>query len=295
MHRVALLVATFVSVVTIQAAEVSICDVLADPPAYDRQSIEITGFVSQEFENFTIGDPRCRGNLRGVWLEYGGQVPSGTVYCCGIDDSRSRPEPLVVDGVTTTIVRDRKLKQFDKWVGEDLVVHATLRGHYFAGEKQTWPGGTIRGGYGHFGLYTLFVIEQVIDIDAHDLRNIDYHASIDQPGEDVECVLYLYATPPHELIRQQREAESGRRAWSFTEPARVANENLRDWVGADARLVLRRVRTAPGRMVFKGTVAGKKNEYMVVVSRPYWLSFEAVKRSRVAWVAIAAYEIGCGE
>ena len=274
---------------------VSVCNVLANPPAYDRQSIDVTGFVSQGFENFTIADPRCPGDLGAVWLEYGGQVASGTIYCCGDDDSRSRTEPLVVEGVTTTIVHDRKLKQFDEWLSKDFVVHATLRGHFFAGEQQKWPGGTIWGGYGHFGLFSLFVIEQVIDIGAHDLRNIDYHASADHPGDDVECVQYLGPIPPAEMIRQQRAAESGERPWSFTDPVRVAKESLRDRLNADDGLMLRRIRTARGRMVFEGTLPGKKDHYMVVVSRPYWLSFVAVKRPQVAWVTIAAYETGCGE
>ena len=38
----------------------------------------------------------------------------------------------------------------------------------------------------------------------------------------------------------------------------------------------------------------KKASYMVVVSRPYWLSFYAKDRQKVAWVLAAAYESSCG-
>jgi hypothetical protein len=34
---------------------------------------------------------------------------------------------------------------------------------------------------------------------------------------------------------------------------------------------------------------------MVVVSRPYWLSFYAHDPSRVAWIAVIAYESSCGQ
>lgn len=33
---------------------------------------------------------------------------------------------------------------------------------------------------------------------------------------------------------------------------------------------------------------------MVVVSRPYWLSYYAKDPKRVSWVVLAAYESGCG-
>jgi len=39
---------------------------------------------------------------------------------------------------------------------------------------------------------------------------------------------------------------------------------------------------------------GKTMRYMVVVSRPYLLSFYAKDPKRVAWVLIAAYETSCG-
>lgn len=38
----------------------------------------------------------------------------------------------------------------------------------------------------------------------------------------------------------------------------------------------------------------KNLAYMVVVSRPYWLSYYAKDRKRVAWVVLAAYESSCG-
>jgi hypothetical protein len=46
--------------------------------------------------------------------------------------------------------------------------------------------------------------------------------------------------------------------------------------------------------VYEWTPAGKAETYMVVVSRPYLLSFYALDRKRVAWVVSAAYLSSCG-
>jgi hypothetical protein len=169
---------------------VTFCDLIAKPQEYDREVVEVVAFVSHGFEDFTLFDPRCSSEMPRVWLEYGGTFSSGTIYCCGIGDERVREAPLVVDDVVTTIVDDRTLRQFDRLVqrAPDSIVHATLRGHFFAGEKRDLPGGTFWTGYGHFGLYSLFVIEQVVAVDAHDLRNVDYRASVDPPElADVSC------------------------------------------------------------------------------------------------------------
>jgi hypothetical protein len=51
-----------------------------------------------------------------------------------------------------------------------------------------------------------------------------------------------------------------------------------------------------------GTVGGvlwmdpgisKKESYMIVVSRPYWLSFYSKDTKKVAWVVVGAYESSC--
>ena len=249
------------------AAAVSVCELLANPAAYDRQVIDVTAFVSHGFEDFTLFDPRCENS---VWTEYGGTFASGTIYCCGPDASRSRKAPLEVEGVATTIVRDRKLKHFDRLVQRepDSIVHATLRGRFFADEEGR--------GYGHFGLFPLLVIEQVLAVDPHDRRDVDYRAGTDAP--DADCVSSEFASH-EEILEQQRSAEN-ERSWAFTDPARVAAERR---PGVSLRAVSRQ----GGRITYEGDAV------TVVVSRPYWLTFFAANRARVAWVAVAVYETGC--
>src|ERR1700687_4185215 len=78
-----------------QAESVSVCQLKHDPPAYNHKLIEVTAFVSHDFEDFTIFDPTCP-SWPDVWLEYGATSKSGTMYCCGVSDDRNRTEELVV-------------------------------------------------------------------------------------------------------------------------------------------------------------------------------------------------------
>jgi hypothetical protein len=57
---------------------------------------------------------------------------------------------------------------------------------------------------------------------------------------------------------------------------------------------LKERRKTQGRVVYEWRPAKKHVIYMVVVSRPYWLSFYARDPKRVGWVVAAAYE-SCGE
>jgi hypothetical protein len=57
---------------------------------------------------------------------------------------------------------------------------------------------------------------------------------------------------------------------------------------------LRQTRQAQGRFIYEWRRTGKKKvTYMVVVNRPYWLSFHARDPKRVAWVVAGAYESSC--
>ena len=146
--------------------KVALCALLADPVAYDRELIEVTGDVSHGFEHFQFSDGACMAPAD-VWLEYGGRRNSNTVYCCGTTANAKRPRTLVVEGITLPLVEDEIFKQFDaRIMGEaDTAFRATLVGRFFAGELQTLPAGKQWGGYGHLGCCTLFVIQRVITIE----------------------------------------------------------------------------------------------------------------------------------
>jgi hypothetical protein len=141
---------------------VSVCQLLEDPGRYNHRLIEISGSVSRGFEDFTLNDKSCKGRDT-IWLELGTQG-SEVVYCCGVSADAKRNSALVIEGIETRLVVDAMFERFQKITmpkhgyGKAKV---TLVGRYFSGSKQLLPGGTSWVGYGHMGLSTLLVIEQV--------------------------------------------------------------------------------------------------------------------------------------
>lgn len=279
-----------------QVTDVALCDLLKDPGRYNHKLIQVTGFVSHGFEDFTLFDPRCPSEEASVWLEYGGTFASGTMYCCGVGRERSRPEPLAVEQMQIPIVRDAKLTYFDRLVQQepDSIVHATLRGHFFSGEKEKLPGGTRWVGYGHFGLHSLLAVEQVGSVDPQDLTDVDIRSSGPHPPlSGVGCFSrHLGELGYKEAVAQQIEAEKGA-TWRFTAPKEVALERFGRVFGKMGAPTLRETQRSSGMVVFDGAITGSANRFMAVVSRPYWLSFYAKDRNDIAWIVKAAYEYGC--
>jgi hypothetical protein len=123
-------------------------------------------------EQFALSTQGCRvtkDNMTGIWLEYGGRRQSGAKYCCGKSTDRTRANDLVVDGVTTILIEGDKFRAFDARVFPTGTVRARLVGRFFAGTRQDAPHGLglhLWGGYGHFGMYTLLVIQRVVSVEA---------------------------------------------------------------------------------------------------------------------------------
>jgi hypothetical protein len=42
-----------------QPVSVTVCQLKNDPPAYNHKLVELTAFVSHDFEDFTLFDPTC--------------------------------------------------------------------------------------------------------------------------------------------------------------------------------------------------------------------------------------------
>lgn len=113
------------------------CQLKSDPPAYNHKLVEVSSFVSHDFEDFTLFDPACP-SWPPVWLEYGGTFNSRTTYCCGEAAGRNRPKELVVEGVPVPLVINDQFEQFDKAIQPPFhsgrygaVVHATLVGRFW--------------------------------------------------------------------------------------------------------------------------------------------------------------------
>jgi hypothetical protein len=125
-------------------------------------------------ENFSLSTRSChqgKGNFTGIWLEYGGRVRSGAKFCCGVSMERVRSEDLVIEGIATSIVEDDLFRSFDKQVHPNGHARATFIGRYFAGQRNDRrllndPNSYLWGGFGHMGMYSLLVIQQVVWVES---------------------------------------------------------------------------------------------------------------------------------
>jgi hypothetical protein len=278
--------------------EVTPRQLLSDPGTYNHKLIRVTGFVSHSFEDFTLTDPTFSSE-NAIWLEYGGAVASDTVYCCGPIPGQVRPESLTVEGVRVPLTKDRHFRRFDRLVnGQDSVVRATIVGRFFAGERTAGTKVDTWGGYGHLGCCSLLAIQRVGSVDPHDRTDLDYRASVDEPklsgvGCSYGSLLRDGAFP--ELLAQQRDADAGNQPWRFRDPRRVAIDALVRLLRVDEAHIrpLRLVRQAQGRRIFKFKPGRGDHTYMVVVSRPYWVSHYATDSRQVAWTVIGVFESLC--
>jgi hypothetical protein len=145
------------------------CQLMSDPARFDHTLVQVYGFVSHGFEQFTMQAGTCpihEGMSTGLWLEYGGKHESETVYCCTNASGADRDDPLVVEDVRTDLVDDALFKQFDRALRrrDKSTVVATIVGRFFAGRGPQSGGDRFWGGYGHMGCCSLLVVEQVLSV-----------------------------------------------------------------------------------------------------------------------------------
>jgi hypothetical protein len=287
---------------------VTVCQLKADPPAYNHKLVEVTAFVSHAFEDFTLFDPTC-SSWPGVWLEYGGKAKSGTMYCCGVTDDRHRLKEMKVEDILIPLTDNEQFREFDRLIQPPFrsgrhgaIVHATLVGKFFSGRQIKYPKGTFWGGYGHMGCCSLMAIQEIRSVDGQDRDELDYGASADHPDIDKTGCGYRFLTPidaTSDSIKAQQEADSGRKNWVFDDPQHVASDALARLAHVEEQSIsgMKEKQKAQGRYVYEWSPSGKAGAeaYMVVVSRPYVVSFYAHDPKRVAWVVAAAYVSSCGQ
>lgn len=281
-----------------QPTSVTVCHLKNDPLAFNHKLVEVTAFVSHAFEDFTLFDPMC-SSWPEVWLEYGGKAKSGTMYCCGVTADRHRPNEMKVEDIPIPLTDNEQFREFDKLIQPPFrsgrhgaIVHMTLVGRFFSGRQIKYPKGTFWGGYGHMGCCSLLTIQEVKSVDGQDRDDLDYGASADQPDIDKTGCGYRFLTPiqpTSDLIKAQQQADQGTDDWVFDDPRRVASSALARCSKTEESSItrLKETRKAQGRFVYEWTPAGKAETYMIVVSRPYLLSFYAHDPKRVAWVVSA--------
>jgi hypothetical protein len=149
------------------ATSVSVCDLEANPAAYDHKLIRITGQVSFGFEHFSLSSKECGKKVPDIWLAYGGTLKDGAIP--NGREPRSE-QPLTVEGITTHLIEDSPFHSFDALIHKPLPnggsnsLKATLVGTYFAGTPGTYGIKEWRG-FGMWGMYSLFVIQQVVSTE----------------------------------------------------------------------------------------------------------------------------------
>src|SRR5690349_6820209 len=92
---------------------------------------------------------------------------------------------------------------------------------------------------------------------------------------------------PNRLSRKYKTADSGQ-GWSFSDPQRVAVESLKPFYAGEVPILRSVKKTSSPVFQWKND----KRAVVVVVIRPYWLSFYAASDS-VAWVTTTIKEAGC--
>lgn len=273
-----LLLVCFLFFIQVQAnkdeapVKASVCELKSKPAAYQHKLVEVTGFaMTGGREDFNLFDPACPEGFD-VALEYGGTR---------------------IENIPTRLVDDARLKEFYKLNERgNLVVHATIVGHFFA-EKQ---------GAARRSRHNKLVIERIVSIDPHRSKAFDYAALAfeDEPEEaDKTGCGYTELTemlPTAEMVLAQEKADRGENEWTFTNPKRVAGSGLAQLLTVDENSIkLKLKRRAQGRFVYEWRPKKEGDYYVVVVNRPYLLSFYAKNPNRVTWFLRAAYEAGCGE
>ena len=147
---------------------VTLCALRKNPERWDHKLIRVTAYVTHGYEESEIVDPACGDSRDGseVWMEYGGQIGSGTMYF-GSASPRHREKDLVVEAVSLPLLNDAKFKTLDGMLQSMphsqgvVVVAATVEGGFFSGKAHKQGESQTFGGFGHFGCCSLFVIEKV--------------------------------------------------------------------------------------------------------------------------------------
>lgn len=154
-----------------QPIKTSLCEIRMHPMDFTHKLVEVHAIASHGFEDSSLVDPTCPESPY-FWFEYGGKVVTGTMYCCGLNNSRERPEDLKVEGVTIPLLDDAPFRSFDQKLHpkhpkqkKSDTVSATIQGILFLAPQKLGENYT-QYGYGHMGCCILFALTRVVAVDS---------------------------------------------------------------------------------------------------------------------------------
>jgi len=175
-----------------QIADVSICEILANPQSFDGKIVRVKGTVIAGFEEFALEDATCDRPINAIWLAYpeGTRGMAGSAAFVQLQLGRNN-NPIAPNPSRSPVKLDKnqEFKQFDSLLSTPYVadgiclgcirytVTATLVGRLdgvkAAGVVRDNSGKFVSAnGYGNLNLYRArLVLQAVSDVAAHE---IDY-------------------------------------------------------------------------------------------------------------------------
>ena len=277
----------------------TVCELIKNPKQWNQKLVQVTGFASHGFEDSVFSDPECDSRL-GLWMEFGGRRATGTMSTVSTN-VRDRSQPAVVEGIDIPLVEDEMFRRFDRALHRSshgsVFVRATVIARYFKGTSDiTDPvKRALAGGYGHLGCCALFMIQQVLDVqEQSQVPDLDWNRGTEYPKADCWQWIGNELKQPA-MIAAQRRAEHGEEEYAFTDPQRVAMSALPLFSSKPKvqNIRLQTIKESSFRKVYKATEKGRKTKYLIVVSKPAWLSFYAKDKQRIAWVVVDGDQIDC--
>jgi len=156
-----------------KAQEVSVCDLKNDPAKYNHSLIKLTGYFSRGFEDSSLYDLSCKSE-QWIWVELGGKKSVNVMYCCGVSPKPTRDRELEVEGIKLPLTEDAAFNRYNKSLAEGKNVKATVIGTFFSGEKiqDSKDAPAFYGGYGHMGMNSLFVVQQVLSSEVIKAKDV---------------------------------------------------------------------------------------------------------------------------
>lgn len=155
-----------------KAQETSVCELKNQPTKYNHSIVKVSGYFSRGFEDSSLYDPSCKAR-QWIWVELGGKKSIGVMYCCGFTPKRTREEELEVEGIKLPLTEDANFAKYDKFLADGKNVKATVIGTFFSGEETQYAedAPAFYGGYGHKGIGSLFVVQEVLSIEVTKTEN----------------------------------------------------------------------------------------------------------------------------
>jgi len=312
--------------ISISAVDTDKCELSRDPIRFDHKLVRLHTYLSRVFEESTLHDPACPDEalvnmgdpdtwLTEIWVDFADQN--------AVWERVQGYAPLV---------EDQQLNEFRQLLKERAKVHqmvaATIIGTFYAGKPDRRDGkqSTALRGYGHMGCCSLLLISRIESVDMQYEEDLNYSSgdwSVNLP-EDCGSDRML-GLPSNSVIRSwQQDADEGRNDWHYDSRKTAEYElgQLRSGLyGQQSAGTISRVETkkskkteskakpqkvslpketlfeissSPYLKQYEWVEADEVTRYVIVVSRPYWLSKMVVSPAKVIWAPVGSSVLTCG-